>query len=109
MRPVDSELPRPERTEALDLVFRHVRIIRVAAAVPTPRGKPPERLVNARDPGFLRSPGVAHQAAREQLREFCIERGRQRFDQGRLAHIAVEYREVAVELQACREQRAAVP
>src|SRR4051794_6543861 len=102
MWPVDSELPRPARTEALDLVFRHVRIIRVAAAVPTPRGKPPERLVNARDPGFLGAAGVPHQAAYEQFGKVFIERARQRANQGRLAHIDIEYCKVAVELQASR-------
>ena len=35
------------------MMLRHRGIVRVAAAIPAPRGEPPERLVNARDPGFL--------------------------------------------------------
>src|SRR5262249_42158024 len=65
MRPVDSQLPCPERTEAFNHVLRHLRIVWIIAAIPTPRREPPERLIDARDPGFLHSAGVAHEAARE--------------------------------------------
>ena len=109
MRPVDRELPRPERTEAFDQMLRHRRIVRIAAAIPAPRGEPPKRLVDARDPGFLDAAGVAHQAVREQLGEALVEGVRQRFDESRLADVDIDHGEIAVELQARRGQRAAVP
>ena len=85
MRPVDRELPRPERAEAFDQMLRHRRIVRVAAAIPAPRGEPPERLLDARDPGFLGAAGVAHQAVREQLGEALVEGARQRLDESRVS------------------------
>ena len=100
MRPVDCKLPRPERTEAFDLMFRYRGIVRITAAIPAPRGEPPERLVNARNPGFLGPAGVAHEAVHEQLGEFLVEGARQGVDEGRVFHVDVDHREVAVELQA---------
>ena len=52
---------------------------------------------------------MADEAARKQLGEALGEGARQLLDEGRLAHIDIEHREIAVELQACRFQRAAIP
>src|SRR5262249_57378438 len=65
MRPVDRELPRPKRAKTLDLMLRRCGIVRIAAAVPAPRGEAPKRLLDAGDPGFLGAARVAHDAARE--------------------------------------------
>src|SRR6516162_11474083 len=65
VRPVNGELSRSERTEALDQVLHHRRVVRIAAAVPAPRCEPPKWLIDARDPGFLDATGVAHETARE--------------------------------------------
>ena len=109
MRPVDCKLPRPERTEAFDHVLRHRGIVRITAAIPAPRGEPPERLVNARNPRFLGPAGVAHEAAGEELGEALVERARQGVDETSVFHVDVDHREIAVKFHARRGQRAAVP
>src|SRR5262249_62130772 len=65
MWPVDPELPRPERAKTFDHMFRHRGVVRIAAAIPAPRGEPPKRLVDARDPRFLGPAGVTHEAVPE--------------------------------------------
>jgi len=70
---------------------------------------PHKGYIDARDPGFLRSAGVAHQSVREQLRKALVECARQGVDEIHLAHVDIDHREVAVDLQAGRGQRAAVP
>src|SRR5262249_29436297 len=95
--------------EALDHMLRRRGVVRVVAAIPAPRGEPLERLVDARNPGSFRSAGVAHEAACEQLGKALVEGARQLLDESRLTHIDVNHREVAVEPQARRGERAAVP
>ena len=109
MRPVDSELSRPERAEALDHVLGRRGIVRITAAIPAPRGDPLEWRANARDPGFLGPAGMAHQATREQLGEALVEGARQGVDETGVFHVNVDHCQIAVELQARCEQRAAVP
>ncbi len=84
------------------MMLRHRGIVRIAAAIPAPRGEPPERLVNARDPGFLGPAGVAHEAVHEQLGESLVECARQGVDETRVFHVDVDHRQIAVELQARR-------
>ena len=110
MRPVDCKLPRPERTEAFD----HDASV--------PRDRPD----HCRDTSAARrAAGTARQRARSRLpsrppawrtRPCANSSGNcsssapaKRVDESRLVHVDVDHREVAVELQARREQRAAVP
>src|SRR6516162_11164623 len=65
VRPINGELSRSERAKALDQMLHRRGIVRIVAAVPAPRCEPPERLVDARDPGFLDAAGVAHEAVLE--------------------------------------------
>src|SRR6516162_10576679 len=58
VRPVDCELPRPERTEALKEMLRYGGVVWIAATIPAPRSEPSKWLVDACDPGFLGSAGV---------------------------------------------------
>src|SRR5262245_35786878 len=99
MRPVDSELSRPARAEAFDLMRYRCRILWIAAA-PFARIDSPERLLSAHEPSFFHPAGMAHEAARKQFGVAFIERPRQGVDQSHLADIGIDHREIAVNLHA---------
>src|SRR6516165_1690450 len=80
MRSVDRELPRPERTEALNQMLRYGGVVWIAAAIPAPRSEPSKGLVYAGDPRLLGAAGVARKAVYEQFRKTAIEGARQGFD-----------------------------
>jgi hypothetical protein len=68
VRTIDSELSRSERAETLHMMLWHCGVVRIAAAIPAPRGEPHERLIDARDPGFLGPAGVTYKAVRKHNR-----------------------------------------
>src|SRR5262249_27436178 len=100
VRPIDCELPRPERTEALNQMLRYGRIVRIAATIPAPRSEPSKWLVDPRDPGLLRPARVAHEADGEQPGKAPAERVRQSLDEARVRDVDVDHRQIAVELHA---------
>src|SRR5262245_49874484 len=65
VRPVDCELPRPERTEAFNQMLRYGGVVWIAAAEPASRSEPSKRLIDPRDPGFLGSASVAYETVLE--------------------------------------------
>src|SRR5262249_38284712 len=95
MRPIDSELPRPARTEAFD-VMRYRRGVLWLAAAPFPRIDSLERLLGAHEPSFFHPAGMAHEATRKQLGIALIESPCQGVDQSHLADIGIDHRKVAV-------------
>src|SRR5262249_12302047 len=109
VRSVDCELPRSERAEALNQMLRYGRVVWVVATIPAPRSNPLKRRVDTCDPSLLRSAGVAYEAVFEQRREALAERVCQGLDELRVRNIDIDHREVAVELQARRGERAAIP